>query len=77
MLCISVMSGCAQLMKGEEQPVVSFRDAKTFRTTCSGTVENWGSCYRKAKRTCENGYDITDKSNESNGIVRQIIFTCK
>ncbi|OYY79986.1 MAG: hypothetical protein B7Y34_06685 [Methylophilales bacterium 16-45-9] len=68
---------CAQLMKGEEQPVVQFRDTKTFKTTCSGTVEDWGSCHRKAKRTCPNGYDVIERKNDSRGIFREMIFSCK
>ena len=71
------MTACAQLMKGAEQPVTQFRDSKTFKTTCSGLAEDWGSCYRKAKRTCENGYEITDKNNDTNGVIREMIFTCK
>lgn len=69
--------GCANLMKGAEQPVIQFRDAKTFKTTCSGMAEDWGSCHRKAKRTCPSGYEVTDRNNDSNGIVREMIFTCK
>ncbi|MDP3677669.1 MAG: hypothetical protein Q8R23_01095 [Methylotenera sp.] len=76
-LVMLILSSCAQLMKGEEQPVTQFRDIKTFKTTCSGSVEDWGSCYRKAKRTCPNGYEVTDKEQDSNGIVRKMIFTCK
>jgi len=76
-LCFLFLTSCAQLMKGDEQPVIQFRDAKTFKTTCSGTVEDWGSCYRKAKRTCANGYEVTDRNQDSRGVVREMIFTCK
>lgn len=75
-LCLLLLSSCTQLMKGAEQPVVPFRDVKTFKTTCSGMAEDWGSCHRKAKRTCINGYGVTDKSQDGNGIMREMIFTC-
>ena len=70
------MTGCAQLNKGEEQPVIQIRDSKTFKTTCSGSVEDWGSCHRKAKRTCQNGYEVTERNNDSRGIIREMVFTC-
>lgn len=77
LVSVFVITSCAQLTKGAEQPVVQYRDVKTFKTTCSGSVEDWGSCHRKAKRTCANGYEVTDRYNDSNGIVREMIFTCK
>ncbi len=73
----AILTGCSSLTNFQEQPVVQYRDAKTFKTTCSGLAEDWGSCHRKAKRTCSNGYEVTDKTAESNGIVREMIFTCK
>lgn len=63
-------------MQGAEQPVVQLKDNKTFKTTCSGMAEDWGSCHRKAKRTCANGYTVTDKTVDSNGIVREMVFAC-
>jgi len=71
------LTACAQLMHGAEQPVVQLKDNKSFKTTCSGLAEDWGSCHRKAKKTCVNGYEVTDKTVDSNGIVREIFFTCK
>lgn len=73
---VMIMTGCAQLMKGEEQPVRQFRDINTYKTTCSGSVEDWGSCYRKAKRTCPNGYEVTERNNDTRGIIREMVFTC-
>lgn len=64
-------------MKGDEQPVIQFRDAKTFKTTCNGVAEGWDSCFRKAKRTCSNGYEVIEKAGDTNGVMREIIFTCK
>ena len=71
-----MFTACAQLMKGEEQPVRQYRDVNTYKTTCSGAVEDWGSCHRKAKRTCSNGYEVTDRFNDSTGIIREMVFTC-
>lgn len=72
-----LLTSCAQLMQGAEQPVVQYRDTKTFKTTCGGAAEDWGSCYRKANRTCGIGYEVIDRSADSNGLVRQLIFSCK
>jgi len=77
LLVLLAHTSCAQLMKGAEQPVTQFRDAKTFRTTCSGSAEDWGSCARKANRTCANGYQIEEKFQDSNGAIRTMIFSCK
>lgn len=71
-----LLVGCAQLMKGEQQPVVQ-RGQGLYFTTCSGTVEEWGSCYRKAKQTCSNGYEITNKVEGSVGGKRELEFMCK
>jgi uncharacterized protein YceK len=72
-----LLSGCAQLMNGQEQPVSQYRDVNTYKTTCSGTAEDWGSCFRKAKRTCPNGYEVSERFNDSTGIIREMVFTCK
>lgn len=72
-----LLTSCAQLINGQEQPVIQYRDIKTFKTTCSGAAEDWGSCNRKASRTCANGYEVVDRASDSNGLVRQLIFTCK
>ena len=76
LIALLAITACAQLMKGKEQPVKQFRDANTYKTTCSGTAEDWGSCFRKAKRTCPNGYEVVERNNDNRGIVREIIFTC-
>lgn len=77
MLLMLLLSSCAQLMKGAEQPVMQYRDINTFRTTCSGTVEHWGNCSDKANRTCSKGYVIVEKNADSNGVIRELIFSCK
>lgn len=72
-----LLSSCAQLMKGAEQPVMQYRDVNTYRTTCSGMAENWANCNDKANRTCSKGYVIVEKNADSNGVIRELIFTCK
>ena len=69
--------GCAQLMKGQEQPVV-VKNAKDniYYTTCSGAVEYWGSCYNKAARTCNKNYAILEKTENANGGFRTMTFKC-
>ena len=76
-ITLMLVTSCAQLMKGAEQPVIQYRDAKTFKTTCSGAAEDWGSCNRKAKRTCANGYQIEEQTQDSYGAIRTMIFSCK
>lgn len=71
-----LVAGCAQLMKGQQQPVVAKGQGLYF-TTCSGTVEEWGSCFSKAKQTCVNGYEITSKNEGSVGGRREMEFLCK
>lgn len=72
-----LLTSCSALKNPQQQPVIPYRDANTYKTTCSGSVENWGSCYNKANRTCKNGYKISDKYADSNGVVREMVFTCK
>ncbi len=72
-----MLSACAQLMKGAEQPVIQFRDTKTFKTTCGGAAEDWGSCHRKARRTCSDNYEIVETEQNATGTVRVLIFRCK
>jgi len=76
-ILLFLLSSCAQLMKGAEQPVMQYRDVNTYRTTCSGTAEHWGSCNHKANKTCSNGYVIVEKNADSNGVIRELIFSCK
>ena len=71
-----VLSGCAQLMNGQIQPVVSKGD-NVYYTTCSGSVEHNLDCNRKAMETCTNGYNIIDKSQDGQGAHRSLTFECK
>lgn len=75
-LAMLSLTACAQLMKGQQQPVVAKGQGNYF-TTCSGTVEEWGTCYSKAKQTCQNGYEVTSKNEGSVGGKREMEFICK
>ncbi len=75
--CIVLLTSCSSLSNFQEQPVVPYGKAKTYKTTCSGLAEDWGSCHRKAKRTCANGYLVEDQNGDSSGIYREMIFACK
>ena len=75
LILFSLITGCAQLMNGQEQPVITKKDG-TFYTTCSGAVENFGTCNKKAMATCAKGYSVTDKFQDSNGTIRSLTFKC-
>jgi len=73
-----LLSGCAQLQHGATQPVV-LKDAKNgiYFTTCSGAVEDWGSCHEKARNTCVNGYEVAKSIESPVGGRRELTFQCK
>ena len=68
-------SACQQLLNGQEQPV-KIKGNGEYITTCGGAVENWGSCFEKAGRTCPRGYQITSQTSDNRGTNREIVFTC-
>lgn len=70
-----LLAGCAQLKQGQAQPVIPEAEGAYF-TTCSGSVEDWGSCHRKAKNICKNGYEILEKNESPVGGRRDLRFTC-
>ena len=74
-LLASLLAGCAQLKQGQQQPVIPEAEGAYF-TTCSGTVEDWGSCHRKAKNVCQNGYNILFKNENPVGGRRELRFAC-
>ncbi len=78
-LCIAiVLNGCAQLMRGEVQPVqvLDYKN-KIMVTTCSGLVEHWQNCYAKARESCNSGYEIIKKIENSSSVRRELTFQCK
>lgn len=75
-IAISVLLvACAQLKQGQMQPVIPEAEGAYF-TTCSGTVEDWGSCHRKAKNVCKNGYEVLYKNENPVGGRRELRFAC-
>ena len=64
--------------EGAAQPVKRV-DVKEpiFFTTCSGAVEDWGTCNSKAQRTCENGYEVVKKAESNATGYRELTFRCK
>ncbi len=75
-MLMALLSGCAQLMNGQTQPVV-LKKQNVYYTTCSGAVENMADCNRKAMNTCANGYNILDKFQDAQGAIRSLTFECK
>lgn len=79
-LLVLGLSACAQLQRGQLQPVKAV-DPNTgvYETTCSGAVEEWGSCYNKAKATCPKGFVTLSKSEkpDAGGVSREFMFQCK
>ena len=71
------LSACAQLQRGELQPVKRI-DSKEpiYFTTCSGSVEDWGSCNNKARDTCKGAYEVVNKFESPVGGRRELTFRC-
>jgi len=77
LVILALLAGCAQLMHGQEQPVITKNPKENiYYTTCSGTVEHWVNCYNKASRTCSKGYSTIDKTDNANGGIRNMTFKC-
>ena len=77
-LLLLVLASCAQLQKGQMQPVIA-RDLKQniWMTNCGGAVETWASCHEKARNTCQKGYAVSNQTENSTGTSRELIFQCK
>jgi hypothetical protein len=76
MLLVLMLIGCDQLIRPQEQSVVELEN-DIFFTTCSGVAETIGSCYQKAKRTCNGKYEIIKEFRDSSGVHRELTFQCK
>jgi hypothetical protein len=77
---IIFLTGCAQLSNSSDttQPVTVKDPGKNIMvTTCSGVVEDWGSCQNKARKTCPNGYEVLEKIESPVGGKRELTFQCK
>lgn len=77
LLCVLalLLSGCAQLMNGQQQPVRLVK-ANVYQTTCSGAVETWNNCDQKAAKTCDGSYNILEKNENIIGGKREVTFQC-
>lgn len=74
-ILIVSLTGCKQLLHGQEQPVIS-KGKGVYYTTCSGAAEHWLQCNNKASRTCPKGYGVLEKEENANGGVRTMTFVC-
>lgn len=79
-LIILLTSGCAQLTNsgGYVSPVVTIDAGQgLYSNSCNGTVEDWGNCSDRAKKTCPNGYEVIKKVQTPVGAKRELTFKCK
>ena len=75
MLMIS-LTGCAQLLQGQAQPVKLIGKDSLYFTTCSGMAETMGMCFDKAQTTCNGKYEIIKEYRDSSGVHRELTFQC-
>ena len=76
--CFLFLAGCAQIMHGQEQPIITKNETKgIYFTTCAGAVEDWPNCYEKAARTCNKNYSVISKGDDNRGTRRELTFQCK
>ena len=73
---VVLLCGCANLMHGQVQPVKLLKN-NTYQTTCSGLAETMGSCYQKAKETCQTNFKALEEKVDSSGVHREMIFQCE
>jgi len=75
---VLALSGCTQLLSGQEQPVlVKDPNLHIMYTTCNGAAEGWDTCATKATKTCTNGYTVIEKTENAQGGFRSLTFQCK
>ena len=75
---MAINVSCTAMMNPQVQPV-NLIDGKLniYMTTCSGMAETIGTCYEKAKSTCNKSYEVLREKIDSSGIHREIRFQCK
>jgi hypothetical protein len=75
---MAINVSCSTLMNPQEQPIELIDGkANIYSTTCSGMAETIGTCHQKAKRTCNQSYEVLKEKIDSSGIHREIRFQCK
>lgn len=75
-LCSLLLNACLILGNYQEQSVLEL-GKDTYKTTCNGMAEGWDSCFRKAKKTCANGYSVIEKTQLNDLVHRELTFRCK
>jgi hypothetical protein len=75
-ISVVLLCACSSLQNFQEQPVMTLGN-NSYKTTCNGIAEGWDSCFRKAKRTCPNGYSVLDRIQSGDFVHRELSFTCK
>ena len=73
---IILLSACSSLQNFQEQPVETLPN-DIYKTTCNGIAEGWDSCFRKAKRTCVNGFTVIEEIQSNDFVHRDLSFSCK
>ena len=73
---IFLLNACSSLQNFQEQPVQAMAD-NNYKTTCNGIAEGWDSCFRKAQRTCANGYSDLERIQTGDFVHRTFTFRCK
>jgi hypothetical protein len=77
LLLTFLLCSCTQLLQGQSQPVKFVDPNKNiYSTTCSGAVEDWGSCAQKASQTCNNNYQVLKRFENPVGGFRELTFEC-
>jgi len=75
-LSLFLLTACSGLQHFQEQSVEALPN-NSYKTTCNGISEGWDSCFRKAKRTCANGFAEIERIQTNDFVHRQLSFNCK
>ena len=75
-ITLFLLNSCISLQNFQEQPVEALPN-KNYKTTCNGIVEGWDSCFRKARRTCANGFTEIERIQTNDFVHRELSFSCK
>lgn len=74
------LSACTALSnpQGAAQSI-RLLDAKTqtYKTTCNGAVEDWGTCFGRASQSCADNYNVIERFETPVGGSRELTFQCK
>ena len=72
--------GCSTLSnpQGALQPVRMIDlKTQTYKATCNGAVEDWGTCFGRASQSCASGYNVLERFETPVGGRRELTFQCK